>query len=39
MSGRLFAIERWAERNPRVRYPLICVALLLLWGIGGGIAP
>ena len=38
MTGRLFALERWAERSPRVRFPLLLLALLLLWGLAGGLS-
>ena len=37
MTGRLFALERWAERSPRVRYPLLLLAILLLVGLAGGL--
>lgn len=39
MSGPMFALERWAQRRPATRYPLLLLALLLLWGLAGGIAP
>lgn len=28
-------LEAWCSRNPRVRWPLVFIALLLLWGIAG----
>ena len=31
-------LERWAERNPRLRWPLMLVALFVLWGLAGGVA-
>ena len=34
-----FPLEAWADRNPRVRWPLVYLLLLLLWGLGGWIAP
>jgi hypothetical protein len=36
MTARLFAIDRWAQRRPATRYPLLLLALLLLIGLGGG---
>ena len=33
-----FPVERWAARNPRLRWPLVFIALLLLLGLAGGIA-
>lgn len=36
---RIFGINRWAARAPRVRYPLLLLVLLLLIGLGGSIAP
>ena len=36
MNGPL---ERWATRNPDVRFPLLLAAVLVLWGVGGAIAP
>ena len=37
MTGRLFALERWAERSPRVRFPLLLLAILVLVGLAGGL--
>jgi hypothetical protein len=37
MSPRLFAIEAWAARAPRTRYPALLLALLVLIGLGGGL--
>jgi hypothetical protein len=37
MSPRLFTIERWAAHAPAQRYPLLLLALLLLFGLAGGI--
>ena len=34
----LFPLERWAARAPATRWPLVLVALLLLFGLAGGIA-
>lgn len=31
-------LEHWAERNPRVRWPLVLLLLLLLIGLAGGVA-
>lgn len=31
----LFALDAWAARAPRWRYPLLAAALLLLW-LGSG---
>lgn len=31
-------IERWAERRPDTRYPIVFVAIFLLWGVAGWIA-
>ena len=28
-------LERWCARNPRVRWPLVFCALLLIWGLAG----
>lgn len=33
-----FPLERWAERAPRTRWPLVLLALALLWGVAGGLA-
>jgi len=32
-------LSRWAARNPRVRWPLIGLALFALWGLAGFVAP
>lgn len=32
-----FPLERWAARSPRVRWPLVLVALLVLFGLAGGL--
>lgn len=32
-----YLLDEWAHANPRVRYPILFAALLLLWGIAGGI--
>lgn len=37
MNGPLFAIERWAQRAPRVRFPLLLAALLVLFGLAGAL--
>lgn len=28
-------LETWANRNPSVRWPLVMLLLVLLWGLGG----
>lgn len=33
------AIERWAERDPDVRYALLIVAIFIGWGLAGAAAP
>ena len=38
MSSRLFAVERWAQRAPTTRWPLVLLAILLLVGLAGGLA-
>ena len=30
-------LARWADRRPTVRYPLLLIALLLLWGLAGAL--
>lgn len=35
----VYGLEAWAERNPRVRWPLVWLLLLGLWGLGGWVAP
>lgn len=32
-------LERWAERNPRLRWPLVMLLIVLLVGLAGGVAP
>ena len=32
-----FPLERWAERSPRTRWPLVLLLLLLLIGLAGGV--
>ena len=38
MTPRLFAIERWAQRAPATRWPLVLLLVLLVWGLAGGVA-
>lgn len=30
-------LERWCARNPSVRWPLVFVAVLLVWGLAGAL--
>lgn len=33
-----FPLERWAARNPRTRWPLVLLLIVLLIGLAGGAA-
>lgn len=33
-----FPLERWANRAPRVRWPLILLLIAVLIGLAGGVA-
>ncbi len=30
-------LERWCARNPTVRWPLVALLLLFLWGLAGAL--
>lgn len=30
-------LERWADRSPRIRWPLVLLAIVLLIGLAGGV--
>ena len=32
-------LERWCARNPRLRWSLVAIFVLVLWGLAGAIAP
>lgn len=36
--ARLFIIERWAERDPSVRWPFVLALIITLIGLAGGVA-
>lgn len=39
MTPRLpMPLERWAQRSPRTRWPLVLLLILALIGLAGGIA-
>jgi len=35
----MWPLEAWANRNPRVRWPLVYLLIFLLWILGSAIAP
>ena len=37
MNASPFPIERWAERSPRTRWPLVLLLIVALIGLAGGI--
>lgn len=37
MSRPRFLIGEWADRKPVLRWPLVFICMLLLWGLGGAI--
>lgn len=38
-TEHVFPLERWAAHSPRVRWPLVMLALLALWLLGSAVAP
>lgn len=30
-------LERWAARNPRLRWPLVWLCIVFLWGLAGAL--